>query len=1844
VNEQTLPPQRAARQSSKLKENKDDRGRRLSRTLSDSSAQSIQYNTVQHNTVQRKSLSSSPQKDRLSQDTPEWKRRLLNGDVAYGETCDLFSPVGLENIFRPPEHPSLEERNIPSSRGTDMVMPSSPPPYPQTAQTGTDSNLEAIPQEDMGENGEKSNGTRPPRIVKYNMTEATLPEFSENDLSRSSSFRPNLVASRSAKESIATSDSKISPKTIPAKPVSPRLTQGLTPDAARIFSGQSDVRHEGLSPIFIARHNTTNGDIDYAALDISEREVQSRLKELSLQKSQQSQELGEEPQSSSQLGTLESEDFALNGHYISVQRGGHSDESFQKRMLSPSSIPHIDESALLQELSVEASTPKNTHLFGGNNVLHHPTQPAPPIGLQTPRLSPAKPGSNSRPSSASPLKLFGQHDTFTTEMLARRLSQFEQSFGGTLPRPAGADPVEVESTPAEMNQAYIAPSSPEKVAQRQNYTDLGRRINRFGEGGLDKFEFSEDISPDASGSFGDEDADNKLPVLDPTSQTNFKFHLAPSPTLRDVPVVRRRSKYSTSTITKQSTTVVRGLTRQRTISTSSDPIEVTKQIEPLNTPRRRNGDIDGKRLLKTPLKDPTPKRRRTLHKTDISHATLESDTLEPLVDIQEYMQSATSRKRRESKQHEFETAHPAVIATRQILRPRTPTPSQRSGRSRPTTAETDGEDLLSVEDREKLEQQEKIARIQAELDSGDVPMPFGKHMQNDSRKNSVTTQDFLDEAKAIMAGIRGKTKRMSGLASVEESESEHVLDNDAGDEWDGDEEDSYQESTQEPFSRPPSREGKPVIRMPQQQQDPALLSHLKQYEEGHSDMEEIMASSLRSMKLAQDAVDADAQLGFVKAATLNTPFVQSPMFHHNTQSDPPHIQITEYPELQRKRKHSFNSINSPGEDQHEGGYISQGSMASSSGPRTGETFPTTSSVGSASRKIIPPQNVSHLIPQQLAGMVFDRERNIWIKRKSVSSELGSPDLQSSDESEEDPFGDIPDLSVDETQELQRLKAVAARHKAEARVAQVQEFGTNKGHLYQNLKSIPEQNIHSSKRKNGLSSSESSKVTRFTSSMPLPDTQQTSYADPDKLAAAVQEAGAANPEDDEFTNSEADVSMDGEMSVIGDRLNNHSLGRRRRNVTISFSSPVASVIQDHDNSMQHDMADDEASRIDLEDDDIDQLFDDDSFIELPQNSQKKSSLRPSLRGSTRRFSLNGHAFNARPVSRIDEQEEEDSFGANFSEGGRNRSMSVIVTTPVAPPSSRHLSVGPPSSALRRAADGSLLNLTPLSDFTMHHRQEESFALEVSYIARERRKANSGNGRKTLSLSIKQLVEQITDVEPYEPFWEHMKQLELKGRRLDSLHMLNEFCGSLEELDASSNQIAQLDGTPSTVRHLRITHNVLSDLTSWGHLMNLQYLDLSNNNLTTLDSFRSLIHLRGLRADNNQIVSIEGIKRLDGLMNLRLRGNLLTEVDFDGANLPRLTDLDLKSNKIQRVKNLHHLPTLTSLNLDSNNLSTLPVPPSHSALKYLKISANELCSLDVSQHPSLRLLYLDNNSLSTINGLLKTKHLDTLSLRSQSVPLDLSFLDTAFELRKLFLSGNFLPSFTPAIDFLNLQYLELANCGLVTLPPEFGLMMANVRVLNLNFNALQDLRPLLGIVRLKKLFVAGNRILRLRRTASVVDQFCALSTLDLRSNPLTLGFYPLITEKRVVVHKGDGASGASIGDGEEDEIFMLGTADEKSDERYAARLDMATRMRRRVYEMLVLGGSGRLKRLDGLAVKKGELARDEVWMQLVMAGVVVDGGTGEFEDNGGFATEKENVIDVKEVPQEDTARWEAEDSFA
>ena len=87
--------------------------------------------------------------------------------------------------------------------------------------------------------------------------------------------------------------------------------------------------------------------------------------------------------------------------------------------------------------------------------------------------------------------------------------------------------------------------------------------------------------------------------------------------------------------------------------------------------------------------------------------------------------------------------------------------------------------------------------------------------------------------------------------------------------------------------------------------------------------------------------------------------------------------------------------------------------------------------------------------------------------------------------------------------------------------------------------------------------------------------------------------------------------------------------------------------------------------------------------------------------------------------------------------------------------------------------------------------------------------------------------------------------------------------------------------------------------------------------------------------------------------------------------------------------------------------------------------------------------------------------------------------------------------------NLVYFEMAACRLTSLPANFSSLVPNVRVLNLNYNFLEDVGPLDGLNRMKKLSIIGSRVKGTKGLIRMVQRMGEIEMVDFRYENSVLG---------------------------------------------------------------------------------------------------------------------------------------------
>ncbi|KAJ5993542.1 hypothetical protein N7451_009266 [Penicillium sp. IBT 35674x] len=1665
-----------------------------------------------------------PKKGEEGGATPEWRKRLVRGEIPVGDQRDLFAPIGLESVFKPPTPGSGagQSDSIPFTRQDDQLWD-----FTDNTSHRESSTRQAQGEEDYTERlGEDD----------YSGTGIESPFGTVNHRAYWADKRPG---SNHADQS--------------------GLSHGYT--ETRTASGLEDLRNEGITPITFTRNNTLEGTATTEVIKSALKQVTSKLESLSIDNSRP-----DSPASDSFLFYNHSEprpegspneDSLLDVTSHSLPQDlsmGTLDFSRRKvhrpfHQFSPSPFPsHHLSPATLANAKTRSSPLFNRSSNGS------PTLPRPSSSHVRPSTSDDNTSKQeTMPSSGSPLKLFGEHDTFTNNRLLRRMSQFEETFGdgsgseGDEPPSPSEEARRKGENRSLLNVRHepLSEISPRRNERGSSRNIINPRLSRFGDGELDKFDFSDTSPYEPNITYGDVPGLESRPSSRPSSRRISSNRQ---------PYLQRGSQVGSLQYARSASS---SFTRKPSAWTRQSYFDHLRDATASSRANKENvAPSETKRVPKAAAMDPIPKRRRTILRDD----SAEPDRVHSNGDPAKFGESM-SLLQRSLMQHGVQLENGDYLAppglSQSMQRPRTPTPSQ----------------IRSMHESKVLPSREYSESNFDNLDysdsfsiEGDIPLVKITGASDTSRKGSITTQDYLNEATKIMDLIRAKGRPVPGLMSVQESDGDSE-----------DEDASYDdESTREAFSRPPSRDGTNTdfrkIREPKEL-NAQVLNYLKQYQEKD-----------------------DGDFG-------TTGSVMS--FNNEAELRPDGSRRVVSGARKRKTSSNYDDV----ADTIAQDLMTINTQMSGFSVRSVHTG---SSQNSQAKGVLSSDLVAHLIPEQVNGFTYDKSKNLWIKN---AAEKPARQMSHDDDNENnDPFQDIPDLSVDELQEMMRVHGLDSPSKRlSASQTEDQDSCSRAGGASPKKGDVRPHTRDGDPSVNA--SSDQSRVTRFTSSVPNSGTRATSWG--------TDEIEARNGSGDKNLNKPDDMNL-------------QAPNKQTRVPTISFSSPVVSHVAYTDN--------DEASNLDA-------ASRQSAYVdEGKQNENQRSALPPPRRET----SVAGQPFIRRPVSRIEERNEEGA--EDLSLVHRNNTLDVQQT-----PGGDAIgnSLIPVHSGDHETSYS--FHMSPLAEFSVNQ-PDHPMNLEMSYVANRTHPTSLRQVHGTFALATEQLIKHITDVEPYEPYWEDVRRLVLRQKGLITLHKLSDFCPRLEDLDVSDNDVGQLSGVPTSLRTLKIPRNTLSDLTPWGHLTNLQYLDISGNDIETLAGFSGLIHLRELKANDNRIRNIDGILDLNGLLSLKLSNNSLTTVDFEGAELTRLRDLDLSHNCLTSVRNTEWLPSLATLDVSANQITQFEASTSLISLRALKLSANRLSALDLKNFSSLSLLYADHNGLSTITGLEHCHNLEVLSIREQTkmgdggsrITLDLD-LGSAKDIRKVFLSSNKLASrcLSPSSPLLRLQLLDIAACTLPALPGTFASSFPNLKVLNMNFNSLSELEPLVGMHCLARLTMVGNRLSRMRRICQILSRLgrtgrgnpCSLRKLDIRGNPLTVGFYPpAVTgngtnferkkvkdqEKTVAplqenrqdladaladVDPNDHVTQPVIWDDSaksdrESEIndpLTLPPADPQADEKYLHHLDRATRLRRRVLELLLYAGtSGSLQTLDGLDLRPvlGDDSSDmgQAWNKLEELGVL------------------------------------------
>ncbi|VUZ42879.1 unnamed protein product [Hymenolepis diminuta] len=412
-----------------------------------------------------------------------------------------------------------------------------------------------------------------------------------------------------------------------------------------------------------------------------------------------------------------------------------------------------------------------------------------------------------------------------------------------------------------------------------------------------------------------------------------------------------------------------------------------------------------------------------------------------------------------------------------------------------------------------------------------------------------------------------------------------------------------------------------------------------------------------------------------------------------------------------------------------------------------------------------------------------------------------------------------------------------------------------------------------------------------------------------------------------------------------------------------------------------------------------------------------------------------------------------------------------------------------------------------------------------------------------------------------FWSRLNPI--NSEVFQSLRVLYLNCVNLTDLKFL-NGLEQLE-------ELSIESNGLTSLQGIGDFKNLQILLAGDNFIKTIANlgFKGLKNLKVLALDSNELSSITHLKHCHSLQQIYISGNNITDYQSVLAlqNMPDLKVLDMRFNPIKlnlskhRLRTIYHLPQLHFLDgkpVNSNELKEAkayfdgrlttefllasldiktPEGLSHFNIENKNIRSIELTPVEIFSN--LRTVNLQNNNLTSFEGLLELKNLEILWLTGNKISsfraLDrkatylpklsvLSLerngiksliglhLNRLPSIETLFLQDNALTNISGLAGLVNLRYLILDRNRIHKIHPKEFSSLSKLIELHLDDNRLRDIPPMEKLEGLEHFYLSANRLGKLECVLNNLKLLSKLSQLSLYDNPLSK-----VTHYRLIVLK-------------------------------------------------------------------------------------------------------------------------------
>jgi len=168
--------------------------------------------------------------------------------------------------------------------------------------------------------------------------------------------------------------------------------------------------------------------------------------------------------------------------------------------------------------------------------------------------------------------------------------------------------------------------------------------------------------------------------------------------------------------------------------------------------------------------------------------------------------------------------------------------------------------------------------------------------------------------------------------------------------------------------------------------------------------------------------------------------------------------------------------------------------------------------------------------------------------------------------------------------------------------------------------------------------------------------------------------------------------------------------------------------------------------------------------------------------------------------------------------------------------------------------------------------------------------------------------------------------------------------------------------------------------------LEYLDLYENRIEVMEDLGQLTRLTYLDLSFNSIKIIQGLEGLQSLKDLFLVSNKIVVIPAGAFTpIPQLRQLELGSNRIRAIENLHPLTQLQELYLGRNKITTIQNLDALVNLRKLSLQSNRIVDIGdgLKCLSALEELYLSSNGIEVISGLETLVNLKVLDLGNNRI---------------------------------------------------------------------------------------------------------------------------------------------------------------------------------------------------------------------------------------------------------------------